>query len=818
MSWHQWVGRLLGLADVQAIESIEPALAAPWAHRWPAIVAGLCAAAIVGATVFYARCQPTGRRRTRAVLSVLRAAALVLLVLILAEPVLTVTLTSKPKPLLWVLFDGTDSMAIADELPAGEDARLRKAVGLDAATSNAAAASGKLTRADYVRAWVNRSDDNVLAQLAEKFRLKAFIFDHADGVRGLDWQWSDGQRPGLEQTAADLSTAGQVTAIGQALDDLAARHAAGNLAGVVVVSDFDQNTGPPPAARARALGVPVYAVGVGPADALDLAVDLQAPPLMKKAERSTIVVGLKQTGLDGQTASVVVTARPRGTAGDADGAGSILVGQRQVELAGPAASVEFPFTPELTGQFEFAAEVAPLAGESIDDNNRATREVNVRDDFLRLLFVEYEPTWEWRFVKEVFHRDKLVGMRGFRTFLRSSDPKVRKSNELFVPTLTPQRSEFFAYDVIFLGDLPAEAYSPRFCEMVREFVGTFGGGLVVMAGPRFGPGQLADTALADMLPVVVDPQARAQNRREFRLQLSPAAEQFDFMNLGQDAAEHRRAWDNLGPLAWYQPVARVRSDVATVLAQHPSDICADGKSPQPLLAIRRFGKGEVIYLAFNETWRLRRQFGELYYRQFWGQMIHRLGLSHALGSQKRFVVRTDRPTYQVDDQVIVTAEAYDADFQPLADDQLADRQLAGEVVRPERAGETRESEPIRLSQVREGVYEARLTAAEAGAYRLLLKDPITEDTTEIGFPVTSRSVERRSAVRNVALQQEIAQASLGRTYDLESAARLPEEIETRTRTETTVKVVPLADTWLAFVVVVTLLLGEWLGRKLINLP
>ena len=139
----------------------------------------------------------------------------------------------------------------------------------------------------------------------------------------------------------------------------------------------------------------------------------------------------------------------------------------------------------------------------VDQNNRADREVNIRDDFLRLMYVEYEPTWEWRFIKEVFHRDKLVGTRGFRTFLRSADPHVRNTNELFLPTLTRPRSEFFANDVIFLGDMPGPL-SPRFCEMAKEFVGKFGGGLVVIAGPRFGPGQLADTPLAEMLPVVVD--------------------------------------------------------------------------------------------------------------------------------------------------------------------------------------------------------------------------------------------------------------------------------------------------------------------------
>ena len=40
-------------------------------------------------------------------------------------------------------------------------------------------------------------------------------------------------------------------------------------------------------------------------------------------------------------------------------------------------------------------------------------------------------------------------------------------------------------------------------------------------------------------------------------------------------------------------------------------------------------------------------------------MIHRLGLSHALGSQKRFVVRADRQQYQPDQKALITVEAFD---------------------------------------------------------------------------------------------------------------------------------------------------------------
>jgi hypothetical protein len=812
MNFLRWLGGLLGLDNVKSVESVEASFAAPWASRAPAWVFFACLALIAAAIVVYIRYQPGKHRTGRIGLAVVRALALSLLVVMLADPVLTMKLTSSPRPQLWFLFDGTESMSLQDKLPDAERARISMAAGLPTDTS------ATPLRIDYVRSWLQKKDGNLLARLGEKYRLRAFIFDGPDGVRSLAWQAGDGDTPDPAKTATLLTTTGQVTALGKAFEDLAQRRATTFPAGVVVVSDFDHNSGPAPLDMAKRLGVPVYTIGVGPTAVVDLAIDLQAPPVMKKSERSSIVVTLRQTGLEGQKVPVTVRARRLGgTESQADAAITLPVGQKDVELRGPTQALEMQYTPEQTGRFEFIAEVPVLSGEVVDQNNRATREVNIRDDFLRLLYVEYEPTWEWRFIKEVFHRDPLVGERGFRTFLRSSDPRVRHDKGLFRPVLTPPRSEFFANDVIFLGDMPAETLNQRFGEMVKEFVGKFGGGLVIISGPRYGPGQLAGTPLAEMLPVIADADSRRQDRGEFQMRLTSAAGQFDFMQLGNDETENQKAWANLGPLPWYQPVTRLHP-LATVLAEHPTDRCADGKTPQPLIAVRRYGRGEVVYLGFDETWRLRRRYGEQYYRQFWGQLMHRLGLSHALGTQKRFVVRTDRPQYQVDDKVTVTVEAYDSNFEPLADDRLTDRKLTGQLLPPVRAGEKADPQRITLGQLREGVFEARLPVSQSGEHTVRVKDPVTGEMSDVSFRVASLSLERRSAARNVALQSEIAQATGGAAYDLETADRLPEEIHALAATETSIKVLSLWDTWLGFAMVVGLLIGEWLFRKMIHLP
>ena len=346
--------------------------------------------------------------------------------------------------------------------------------------------------------------------------------------------------------ASALKPRAPVTAIGQTLLELATRHSVANLAGVVLISDFGQNSGPAPLAAARQLQRPLYTVGVGPAAAINLAVDMQPPPKLKRAEMTRIPLTVRQTGLDGHVARLTLSlhrvdssraATPldqdassalepeshRVATRPAEYVGGRIIDQRDLALDGPATLLEIPFAPDEAGDFRLVAEVEQHVAEVIGQDNVAARAVHVLDDYMRLFFVEYEPTWEWRFIKEVFHRDPMVGMRGFRTYLRSADPGVRTTNALFAPSMVPPRSEFFASDVIVLGDLPATAFTPRFCESVREFVEKFGGGLVVLSGPRFGPSQLASTPIADMLPVMLDGGPKSAVTGEFRLQLTAEA-------------------------------------------------------------------------------------------------------------------------------------------------------------------------------------------------------------------------------------------------------------------------------------------------------
>jgi len=809
-----WLGKLLGIEQLESVTDWNVQFAAGWANQRPALVLFACLAVAVLSIVFYLHYQGLKKKTTSITMALFRAVLLCMLVWILAEPEVAMKVKQTPRPLLLMLFDGTDSMNMADGIPDETQAALRAALGDSAVKFDE---ENPPSRQNLVQATLRSKQLGLLDKLSKKFRLRGYVLNKPDQVSEIQIPKLDSGEIKVEQVADELNDAkANVTALGSALDDLRRRSRSRLLAGVVVVSDFDQNRGKPMLHAAERLGVPIYTIGVGPSEATNLSVGLQAPMVLKKGEKTTVTALLRQSGLTGRDVEVELLARRLGTLeGAAEGERFERVAPSAVaRLDSDSVSADIVYEPQLTGRFTLQVRVKPLDGEVLQADNSAQRDVMIRDESLKLLFVEHEPTWEWRFVKEVFHRHPMIGKEGFRTYLDSADFSVRRGNDLFIETLVRSREEFFSYDIIFISDVPGRTMSPRFQDMLQEYVRRFGGGLVVLAGPRYGPSALLDTKIADMLPVVPGPGLRVRHG-QYNLTLTPSAEQYDFMRLGENDYENAQAWSSFRKLQWYQPGLRPHP-LATILAEHPRDRCVDAKTPQPLIAVRRYGKGEVVYFAFNETWRLRRLFGEKYYSQFWGQIIYRMGLSRALGSQKRFRVETDRDVYQAGQKVRVTVEAYNRNYEPL---ELPAGALSGRLIAQQGSGDAKAvqtlvSIPLSRDKV---IYETSVPVFASGPHRLLVKDPVTLEEVETTFQVSPTTAEGRSAVRDVDMQHALADNTGGKSYELHQVATLPDDVRDRNVEEYSNRRLPLWNTWLVLLLGLTLMLGEWLTRKLMNL-
>ena len=197
----------------------------------------------------------------------------------------------------------------------------------------------------------------------------------------------------------------------------------------------------------------------------------------------------------------------------------------------------------------------------------------------------------------------------------------------------------------------------------------------------------------------------------------------------------------------------------------------------------------------------------------------RLASNHALGANKRFVVRTDQNRYQVDQPVTVRVWADDAQYKPLSENDVPGGKLSGQWVLPAAEEQTPAVQPLRLTQIQPGLFAARFVVTAPGDHRVRVTDPITgKPSDDWLFTAYSTSVERQSPVRNEALQKTIAAESGGRSCDLKDADSLLDEIQPALRTETSVEVVSLVNTWACFLVIAGLLAAEWALRKGMGLP
>lgn len=784
----QYIGWLLGFENVRSIDAIRVTLAAPWAgnHSWA--VLGVCVLAIGGAVTFYRHFEMCKSPLLRKLLTAIRAALLCLLLVTLAAPLVHSSATVLRLPLVYLVVDDSESMSIAD-----------------GRSEDGTAA----TRTDQLRRLFSEQGGGFVRRLEEEAKCRVEMFrlasDKATSLAKVD-------RHAIDKT---LAGDGKTTPLLAAFSALPKQARAERVAAAIVFSDFNDTsndgTRDELAATLPSIGIPIHAVGLGATSLTDVAVELRTETKVKLGEPTTITVELRQSGLDQEVATVSLEVRALEADTTDDKQTLQQIAQRTITLDAASTVFDVSFTPETSGLIEIIATVVPFSGETLLENNVATRQLGVIEDYLRITYVDYEPNWEWRFVKEVFGRDKLVGREGFRTYLASSAASVRLQNELFNNDLVPPRSEFFANDVLFIGDGPRELYTPEFCELTEEFVSRFGGGLIVVAGPRFGPQELAHTPLAKMLPVLLSDESRLRDGAEFTLQQTQEAALYPFMQLADSAAEDAAAWNNLGKLPWYQPVAGVHEHTQ-VLAEHPTDLCDDGKTRQPLIAIRPYGKGQVVYVGFNEMWRMRKRYGDRYYQRFWSQLIYRLGMSHAVGTEKQFVAGFDRLAYSVGDEAMFTVEAFDGDYQPLGVSQLKNGSLVADLTVPTASSEV--TRKLSLLSTRPGHLEAAIPVLAAGRYVVRVTDPITGRNYERSCLVSETSVEREHVVRNSELQGRIAAVTGGRAYDIAQVDQLIRELVIEPTYEQEHRQVALWNTPVWFLLVVGLMLSEWTIRKL----
>ena len=746
----------------------------------------------------------------------LRAAAAAVVAVMLLEPVVVLSKTEYEPSRLLVLRDVSPSMGLIDAWrDGGRAAAVARAVGLPDAAAVRGATRGELAE----RALGGERVGGLAERLALGGERVVVDLPFAESIVEAARDGGESERPGVG------------TGIGAALREAVGRYRGVPVAGVLIVSDGQSNAGPSVEQAARfaaEAGVPVAALAVGTEEGPRNAevVGVQVDPVVFERDTVSVAVVVRSRGMDGEAAAVTLE-RSRG------GGPWETVGREPLQLgeAGATREVGFTFTEETPGDVRLRATLtvdgAAASGtggtsgggggaEQDADDNAALAEVRVIRRQLRVLLIAGSTFPEVQFLRNTLLRDKTVDLS---TWLMTADAEYQHPGDTPIRRLPQTTEGLNEYDALVLYDPDPDGFPPGFGELMQQFVGQAGGGLVYVAGEqhtRSSFDRQGDPLLdwLGLLPVVREAglfrtaqQLTWSARDAWRLLITPEGRADPIFSFDPDPEKNRRVLDVLPGMYWHFPVTRPRP-AATVLARHGDPRMVNDYGPEVLMATQLVGPGRSLFIAFDSTYRWR-YLGEGYFDGFWGRVIDRAGRAKRLGGVYPFRLRTDRATYRPGSRVTVTARFIDpATLDPGLTVMQAeatrgdDEPIAFTLTRQPDDSFEGSFDAAKTGDHLVGVWPGEPTEAGAGVRPATLRVEVAQADAEFDHPGLDR-----------AALQTIAGATGGRVVDLERVDEVPGAFTLGHVARTLEDRQAVWDAPVLWMLLMGLLIAEWVLRK-----
>ncbi len=522
------------------------------------------AAGIIGvALLAYRRPLAPLSRGAQVTLAVLRALALVVLVLMLVRPTVMVPPDGPRDLIVPVLVDASRSMRVPD------------------------AGNGRARIDEAQRLLVSE----VLPALAGRFKPEVFAFGDSVVPVSPDALSADARH-------SDLSGA---------IATVVERYRGRTLAGVIVLTDGAE-TSQVSRESPQIAAAPVYTLGVGSA---------VGPPDLE-------VIGLSagDPRLDAATVDLKVTAVSRGFKRApfqlrvlVDG--SVLESRRVTPVAdGSPVDAVFTVLPDPVTATVYTVEAVAESGEPIVENNRRSVLVSPAGRKRRVLTVQGAPGYDHSFMARALTADPGLELdtvtrkgkndAGQETFfVQAGGGRAAMLAQGFPAT----RESLFVYDAIIIANIESDFFSRAQLQLLSDFVSERGGGLLVYGGKTFAQRGLTGTPLEEVLPVELGDRRGGLARASFDPERMPkhhgVALTLDGLNhpvmrIGATPEQSERMWEVLPPLSSAAQLGGPRPG-AQVLAVTSTG----GGGLVPLVAVQRYGRGRAMVFTGEGSWRWR---------------------------------------------------------------------------------------------------------------------------------------------------------------------------------------------------------------------
>jgi len=637
-------------------------------------------------------------------------------------------------------------------------------------------------------------------------------------------------KPSEVDWAKQLEPAGGSTRLGDAIRWLIDRERGNPLAGVAVVTDGNSNRGIEPLAAAQLagdVGIPIYPVGIGselPPTNVRV-VDLEAPARVYPGDEFKLTGFLQAYGLEGQEVELQLVSRPDRESEDQVSETTEAVTQVQLEPDGTVTPIPLQVTPEEVGKRIYTLKVTTKIDRDTSDN-QVSANVQIIDQKSRVLLVAGGPTREYRFLRNMLHRDKDVSVD---VLLQTAVDGVAQESDDLLFDLPFEPAELYNYDTIVAFDPDWKQFDTTQIELIEKWIAEKAGGLVAIAGPVHTGAWAEDRRTEPQIEVVKQlyPVTFSSSRIELGRYGSEVAWPLEITTDGRSASFFSLTDDGMGLDTWqdfpgvygYYPIRDVKP-AAQVLARYSDpQVALDGDLP-PLIVSQLYGSGRVVFLGTGEFWRLR-AIDDGYFERFYTKLIRHVAEGRLMRDSNRGLLLVDKERALRGDAISIRASIVNQQFEPLRDPSVKLTLNA-----PDKS--TQQLELQRADGGRDGMYAGRFMATQAGNYKLQLALPgdgepvILEREVRVRLP--NLEVERPQ--RNDAVLRRVAGESNGKYFVGLAAAASGEGSLASTaiskRRETFLPGTPDRDfqrrlmTWLMVLICGALFL-EWIIRRLSKL-
>jgi len=718
----------------------------PWA------IALLAAVGVALAAVNFSR-QAVMPWLMRSALALLRLAGFALILLMLCQVELRLDVERSLRPTVAVLTDTSASMGLAD---------------VDGVTRLAAA---------------RRFASDSLASLGSK----------ADVVR-YDFDWK--LRPADPDATPDRPT--------RLIESIAAAAGQENdLRAIIALTDGNDTAGDrgellAPLLAARA--VPVFPVVFGSEKPPKLARVRIAggAAYVRLGDEMRLAATVTSTGLSEQNVTVRLLE---------DGTPDPVAIRENLRLGGEPVDVSFVIKPDRAGEKTYRVVVDGVRDSVSESLQVAEHRVSVIDSRIRVLYLDI-PRDERKILGQWIARDPVVEV-AFLTMLPKGGwyAQGQMHHKNAGDGLPSAEADLYKYDIIILGDIPRSYFrdggdtAETKMQWLAEFVSRRGGGLVTLGGRNvYAAGQYQDSALARLVPFQIEATDDPQVEKTFRITPTVAGLSHPIMQLEADPTANREAWFDLPMLDGNNRVGAVKTGSSLLAVRELPE------GPMPVVALQNVGRGQVLGLSADTTWRwemMRPEEGEDYFRRFWGNVVRGIAPDPRVQPDRPQVMRRQAAA-AVGTTVRLSTRLIDAVYQPVRNADLR--------IRVASPGGKVTQYLTRDGRDTPGLYEYEVALDEAGLWKVEVtyKDKTATETFTAGAGLEELDEPRA----NLAAMTEFAAATGGQASTAKEAAALVQAIDLAPRFVGETVVVAVWNLPLTMAVLIGLIcLDCWLRKR-----